>query len=225
MDKKIILNKYKYVDAENKNISNRLSLQNDKKIIREDQFDEEINEYNVYLDERESCNTIRLSAQINLMASNSVFNSVTEIVKNEDSDECICLNFATGVTISSAYGKPSLDWGSNMDDCIQDTQITYDGDSKKNYTYHCGIDIFDNHVLRSKTSIPNYYLNGVSQTNFNTISDYLVDGDGQELISTAYYIKYNSEGEKVGTRNPNNQYMHIYNKNNILSFTDCLGSK
>ena len=225
MDKKIILNKYKYVDAENKNVSNRLSLQNDKKIIREDQFDEEINEYNVYLDERESCNTIRLSAQINLMASNSVFNSVTEIVKNEDSDECVCLNFATGVTISSAYGKPSLDWGSNMDDCIQDTQITYDGDSKKNYTYHCGIDIFDNHVLRSKTSIPNYYLNGVSQTNFNTISDYLVDGDGQELISTAYYIKYNSEWEKVGTRNPNNQYMHIYNKNNILSFTDCLGSK
>ena len=225
MDKKIILNKYKYVDAENKNVSNRLSLQNDKKIIREDQFDEEINEYNVYLDERESCNTIRLSAQINLMASNSVFNSVTEIVKNEDSDECICLNFATGVTISSAYGKPSLDWGSNMDDCIQDTQITYDGDSEKNYTYHCGIDIFDNHVLRSKTSIPNYYLNGVSQTNFNTISDYLVDGDGQELISTAYYVKYNSEWEKVGTRNPNNQYMHIYNKNNILSFTDCLGSK
>ena len=99
-------------------------------------------------------------------------------LKNEDSDECICLNFATGVTISSAYGKPSLDWGSNMDDCIQDTQITYDGDSEKNYTYHCGIDIFDNHVLRSKTSIPNYYLNGVSQTNFNTISDYLVDGDG-----------------------------------------------
>lgn len=225
MDKKIILNKYKYVDAENKNVSNRLSLQNDKKIIREDQFDEEINEYNVYLDERESCNTIRLSAQINLMASNSVFNSVTEIVKNEDSDECICLNFATGVTISSAYGKPSLDWGSNMDDCIQDTQITYDGDNEKNYTYHCGIDIFDNHVLRSKTSIPNYYLNGVSQTNFNTISDYLVDGDGQELISTAYYVKYNSEWEKVGTRNPNNQYMHIYNKNNILSFTDCLGSK
>ena len=80
MDKKIILNKYRYIDAENKNISTRLDLHNDKKCISEDHFGEIINEYNVYLDEREACNVIRLSAQVNLMASNSVFNSVTEIV-------------------------------------------------------------------------------------------------------------------------------------------------
>lgn len=224
MDKKIILNKYRYIDAENKNISTRLDLHNDKKCISEDHFGEVINEYNVYLDEREACNVIRLSAQVNLMASNSVFNSVTEIVKDEDSDDCVCLNFSSGVTISSAYGKPSLDWGSNIDDCIQDTQITYEGDDDKNYVYHCGIDIFDNHVLRSKVSTPNYYLDGVSNATFNTISDYLVDENGTEWISSAYNIVV-KDGYICGNRHEENGYMHLYNKDNIMSFVDCLGSK
>lgn len=225
MDKRIILNKYRYADAEAKNMSTLINLKTDKNIIREDDFSAEVNAYNIYLDERESCNTIRLTCQVNLMASNSLFNSITEIVKNEGSDNCECLNYRPK-KIETAYAKPDIEWGKNINDCIQDTQITYSEDPKKNYTYHCGIDIFDNHILRSLTAIPNYYNKHYSDLSFNTINDFLMDEDGKEYDSAANHIKKVWVGvgvfQLIGERNT--EYLHLYNKSNIRSFIDTINS-
>ena len=90
---KLLLNQARYIEAGSSNMSVPVSLQSNMDIIVDDRFNEVVNEYNVYLDEREVCTKIRLTADINLLASNIIFNSVTEIVKNEGSNDCICLNY------------------------------------------------------------------------------------------------------------------------------------
>ena len=249
MEEKILLNKYRYADSEEKNMSSRINLSNEIKSVREDDYSERVNEYDLYLDEREACNTIRLTTQINLVATNHLFNFVTEITKNED--DCKnreCLNF-NPKAIGGVYGKgDSYKWGSSISDCIQDTQITYGNDSRKNYTYNCGIDIFDNHVLRSKTKIPNYYKKqGVK---FNTITDLLCDIESttypggtektMKLFSPSMSMhdngivatpngdnsKYLSNINGVGVVDVKDRNtMHLYSKNGILSFADCLQSR
>ena len=105
MEEKILLNKYRYADSEEKNMSSRINLSNDIKSLREDDYSERVNEYDLYLDEREACNTIRLTAQINLVATNHLFNFVTEITKNEDDNmNRECLNFEPHA-IGGVYGK------------------------------------------------------------------------------------------------------------------------
>ena len=133
MEKKIKLNQYSNVDAGKMNTSININMTNDKNIIRENEFNEGINLYNTYLDEREACTKIRLTSQINLIANNSVFNYVTEVVKNEESPSAVCLNF-THKTVEDTFGKSTkYQWGSEQKELIRDTQITASNYSDKNY--------------------------------------------------------------------------------------------
>ena len=212
MEKKIKLNQYSNVDAGKMNTSININMTNDKNIIRENEFNEGINLYNTYLDEREACTKIRLTSQINLIANNSVFNYVTEVVKNEESPSAVCLNF-THKTVEDTFGKSTkYQWGSEQKELIRDTQITASNYSDKNYKYLCGIDIFNNHVLRSLNSTPVYYKSGVSTKYFNTISDLLVDENGTKPKSAAYHTSSDTN-------------MHLYRRNTILSFIDCINKR
>ena len=93
MQEKLLINQARYVDAGKSSTTVPIDLSTNKDIIVNDQFNDVINQYNVYLDERENCTKIRLIADVNMLASNIVFNSVTEIVKNEGSNFCRCLNY------------------------------------------------------------------------------------------------------------------------------------
>ena len=53
-------------------------------------------QYEQYLEERGKCNKIRLTCQVNPICSNVLYNSVTEIVRNEGSDDVEVLNYGNG---------------------------------------------------------------------------------------------------------------------------------
>ena len=184
MQERLLINQARYVDAGKSSTTIPIDLSTDKDVIVNDQFNDVINQYNVYLDERENCTKIRLIADVNLLASNIIFNSVTEIVKNEGSDVCKCLNYEPTI-ISSTIGKKSastFSWGENISYAIKDTQITWDGKEDKNYTYLCGIDIFDNHILRSKTKYASHYNTKYDNIGtFNTIDETLTDFEGMPV--------------------------------------------
>lgn len=184
---RLVLNQYRHLDAEGKSSTVKVNLSNNQKQIKEENFNEVINQYNVYLDEREDCNKIRLTAQVSVVASNVLFNYITEIVKDEGSDKCECLNYTSN----------------NITDKTMNTE------DSRNYQYHCGIDIFNNHILRSKKLIPN--IKSVNTADYNTIRDYLYDINGQKLLSTLY--------------SKENKPMHMYTKKNILSFEDCIDKR
>lgn len=231
MQKKILLNQARNADSDISNITIPVDLTGDKDIIVDDQFSEVVNQYNVYLDEREQCTTVRLTAQVNLIASNRIFNSVTEIVKNEGSNSSQnlkpkFLNYFHE-TIGSSLGRQrTYEWGSNINAAVMNTEITYDGKDDKNYTYLCGIDIFNNHILRSKTTYPSYYYgNNNSQyniENYNTISEYLADRNGYKDRVYTKIAVINSHGTRVPIENVRDFYMHRYTKNTIQSYFESL---
>lgn len=211
MQGKYIINQARYVDAGKSSTTFPINLSTDRDIIVNDQFNDVINQYNVYLDERENCTKLRLITDVNLIASNVVFNSVTEIVKNEGSPECICLNYEPR-HIESTIGKSAstVNWGEDISYAVMDTQITWDGQKDKNYTYLCGIDIFDNHILRSKTKYASHYDKKYdSLGTFNTIDEILTDIEGKPLSLS---------GMINNTPTP----CRRYTKNNTITFLESI---
>lgn len=190
MQKQILPNQYRHVDSEAKNMSIRVNLQTNNHLIKESEYNEIINQYDRYLDERESCNTIRLTAQVNLIADNALFNHVTEVVKGEGSDKCVCLNF-NSTKVDSSFGKLSwYKWGDSQSDLTRDTQLSAPNYDDKNYQYLCGMDIFNNHILRATTKFSNVYREYVNEYDrwetpncFNTLNEYAMDINGNKYHS------------------------------------------
>lgn len=135
--------------------------------------------YQVYNDERDVCERFRLIFTINPICTNVLFNARTEAVRYEGSDDCVLL---TGITKISAdempyvVNKTPLDW----EQAIRDTEYSQPELMADNepLIYHCGWDIFNNHMLRKDDFV---YVSKTKETdnnNFNTLKDYVRDNNG-----------------------------------------------
>ena len=186
-----------------------------------------ISQYDLYNEEREKCNKIRLTCQINAMCSNVLFNPITEIVKNEGSENVSFLNYGifkdlNGKTLEEVSDKivyktnDTSSW--NKDNAVRDTQISNDG-----YVYHCGLNIFNNHLVRSKTfkAICKVYSDEsqVTDKNFNTITDTMRDIDGNKVMEKLYYPI------ESGMVDPKTVNLHIYEYDDIYTFQDCIDNR
>lgn len=215
MEEQILLNSNKSKSTFDSDVSLRFNLSNNKDTLPDMGLNETLNYYNQYLVEREKCNKIRLTAQINVLATNVLCNYVSEVVKDEDSNDCVCLNFNPKTFEKSEIigNKPQAWGGDNIYELCKDTQLSRPI-PEMNYTYHPGIDILNNHVLRSKTPISSFYLNlDVNNTNvFNTIEDYIKDKNGYKQLSVAH--------KKLSRFS--DEFLHIYNKSNFLPFSHTL---
>ena len=160
----------------NVNKTLNVKVSGNKKILPETSIDGVINAYDLYNEERELSNKFRLVFDINPYCTNVLFNPITEVVKDEGSDNVVCLNFTpkTASEINGVYGK---DGRLTYDEyeAVRDTQLT---NERCGYTYHCGLDIFNNHILRGDTfKTVNMYRG--SSPDFNTIDDSYRTVDGQ----------------------------------------------
>ena len=72
------------------NVENRLDVEikNTSNLIRCNNVKETIDQYEQFLQERNDCSKYRLILTINPFCSNVLFNPVTEIIKDEGSDNC-----------------------------------------------------------------------------------------------------------------------------------------
>lgn len=213
----------KNTSKEHTNVSNTVyvDLSNTNGVLPSGLYNKSVDSYGVYLKERKESDKIRLIVQINSYASNVLFNPITEVVKNEGSDEVECLNFISnnGKHINGTVGHtPDYKW--NYSAFTEDTQIS---NAKCGYDYHCGIDIFNNHILRSRNfkSIE-YHIS----PEFNTISDIMYDSDNEEVID---WLPSNdkelrtSENSITGDGFSN---IHVYGEyNDAYSFNDCISEK
>ena len=89
----ILLNKQKSKVSHNMNSFVPIRLTSGAKLLPTDSLATTINEVELYNQERQASNIIRLTCTINPICSNVLHNTITEIVKNEGSNECFCLNF------------------------------------------------------------------------------------------------------------------------------------
>ena len=145
---KIILSESLNKSSKNENMSLNISLSGNKKLLPDDGVETKLDLYDLYVNERKESNKFRIIVNINPYCSNVLFNPFTEIVKYSG-DTIELLNYSTGSTINNdgIIGKTSsFTWTAY--DAIRDTQLSNDNCG---YTYYCGLDIFNNHILRNKT--------------------------------------------------------------------------
>ena len=297
MNTKIFLNEF---DSK-KSVSNtnglNVSLGGKRKLIPSTDASYVISAYEQYNKEREACNIIRLTCEVNPVCSNVLFNRISEVVKDEGCSGLTMLNYGFSGSENSActesgyhifdgvkYKEQSMEfWSGNtafyqsVDDrvntlsygttvsqavkassnnydngqcfdevassaitnAIRDMQLSKDDSEGKHFVYHCGLDIFNNHLIRSKTFKPvckikeGAILDGCDTKSkcddpqsskpygaFNTIADVMRDVNGNKVVEKMYFpVSAQIDGNtKILAR-------HLYEYDDIYSFEDAVENK
>lgn len=171
-----------------------------------------LSQRSVYEEERQAANKYRLILTVVPYCSNVLFNPLTEIIKDEGSDDVQVVTDASNAkTISGCYGLQTP----TRVQMISNTE--YSSKQRGNFTYHPGYDFFDNHILRNKTfKIVNRINSSPSAEEkrvFNTIADFCRGRDGDKKK----YVK-RSDVNNVSDSNTK----HLYLKDDILEIDDSI---
>lgn len=219
----ILLNKQKSKVSNNTNSFVPIRLTNGAKLLPTDSLVTTINEVELYNQERQASNIIRLTCTINPICSNVLHNTITEIVKNEGSDDCFCLNFTSLSDCDDCdeekllYKKKSS--FENAFSGVRDTQLSNEANG---FQYHCGTDIFNNHILRSLTfkTVCGYAQGtGGKHDEFNTLEDTMRSIDGKNISGYKDYIE---DDRKSKNGKPSIKKLHLYLKEEVLSFEESV---
>lgn len=232
MDAKIFLQSH--LSKKSSNTSNGVNVQfkGRRKLLPTNDVSEIVSQYDQYLLERESCNKIRLTCQVNPICTNVLFNPITEIVRYEGSNNVELLNYLDGSTelknTDLLYKTPNILCSSNLNDnsgsqkhhtnAIRDTQLS---NTKNGFIYHCGLDILNNHLIRSNTFKTICRRDKDSDSNvFNTIGDTMRDVSGNQVIETLYFpVSSSIDGHKKDVE------AHIYRYDDILQFDESISNR
>ena len=232
MDAKIFLQSH--LSKKSSNTSNGVNVQfkGRRKLLPTNDVSEIVSQYDQYLLERESCNKIRLTCQVNPICTNVLFNPITEIVRYEGSNNVELLNYLDGSTelknTDLLYKTPNILCSSNLNgnsgsekhhtNAIRDTQLS---NTKNGFIYHCGLDILNNHLIRSNTFKTICRRDKDSDSNvFNTIGDTMRDVSGNQVIETLYFpVSSSVDGHKKDVE------AHIYRYDDILQFDESISNR
>ena len=218
----ILLNKQKSKVSNNMNSFVPIRLTSGAKLLPTDSLVTTINEVELYNQERQASNIVRLTCTINPICSNVLHNTITEIVKNEGSNECFCLNFEP--LDDNNANKLLYKTKSSFTDAfsgVRDTQLSNEANG---FQYHCGTDIFNNHILRSLTfkTVCGYSGNSGRHDEFNTLTDTMRSIDGKNISG---YKDYTEEDRKSKNGKPSIKKLHLYLKEEVLSFEECVENR
>lgn len=219
MDKQLFLEENRSEFSNNVENAMNIALSTKTRLLPNNSVTDDFSLFEQYNKERDECNKYRLILTINPICSNILFNKKTEIVLNEGSDECFAIRDAEEKKYDKdTYAKKALNSTPlSYLQMIRDAEYTH----KENggFIYHCGIDIFNNHMLRKKNFIHvnnyNLFSDDLSKPVYNTIFDYKRNGKG-DIVEEK--IHSNVEDLNKTTK------MHLYQYDTIMSmpmaFTD-----
>ena len=210
-----------------------VELQHHTKVFPFPSVSNTIDQRELFEQERENSKLYRLILTINPYCTNVLFNAVSEIVKNEGTDKPSDLITAT------ADGQHKANSVSPSNDITNIRMIRNTMYSNQNYDfkYHCGYDIFNNHILRNQsfklvnplkqtTSFKYQNTSGTNKSeielNYNTIEDIMRYADGTEVV-----LKRRTSVKEIQGVNSNpsqNWARHLYLKDDILSFVDSINA-
>lgn len=217
--REIFLEKNKSKVSVNKESELAVSLSAKTRLLPYGDISERLSLIKLYNDEKDACKRYRMIFTINPICTNVLFNSRSEIIRREGSSACTVLdryeNDYTGLSSSGFINTSAL----NILQAIRDTEYTHKDlfTDENPYVYHCGWDIFNNHMLRNEDFIHISKVNGDSRTVFNTIRDYLRDKEGRIVTEKISYST--PETKDYATR------LHVYQYDNILSMYNAFKNK
>lgn len=247
----ILLNKSKSKQSVNVNNTLQISLDRNVKMLPSTEFTENVNLNDVYNDERKNSNKIRLIISIHPYCSNVLFNNFTEIIYYDENDKCQLLPYKDkgasliiknklieGIEDFEPYKYKegsTFEW--NTEEAIRDTQLS---NNKYGFTYYCGLNIFNNHLMRKNTFKVVSKMNGTEskeqKDRFNTIEDMMREFDGEQVMSYSdinysqtpnlplhLYLREDIDTFKESVENhlsEQNGWFGFTNRSNITSYVD-----
>ena len=200
-------------DVTSVNVENRLDIDISKKekLLPNESLVDNFSLFEQYNNERDNCNNFRLILNVNPVCSNVLFNIKSEIVINEGSNSASCLNFSSNGWDKDTYAKNAVNTTNPITvvDAIKNTE--YSNKDNGCFVYHCGVDIFNNHMLRNKIFMhinkTNYKEGDNKLLVYNTLADYLRDNNGN-VITENIHVMYN-------LTDPTER--HIYNTDSLYT--------
>ena len=208
MEQKILLEKNRSKYSVNTDSYIGFDLSGKSKLLPFDAVNDTLNLNQLYMDERDSSEKFRMIFTVNPICSNVLFNMKTEVMKKEGSDDCIVLIGETAGDREYAVNTKPL----NLRQAIKDTEYSHPelfGDEVP-YVYHCGTDIFNNHMLRNDDFVYVNKVNDKDKDVFNTIEDIVRSISGDT-------IKNVQEDVTPGFTGQTKKDIHVYQYDTILS--------
>ena len=206
---KIKLNSTNSVNSLNKDTFSNIEIKQTTKPFHYLNIKETVDQYEVFKEEKENCNKYRLILTINPYCTNVLFNTLTEIIKDEGSDRLETIgDNSKAKSCGKAYGNTTP----NRYQMIRNTEYSRD---EINYEYLPGYDIFNNHILRNTSFKLVNYNNNKDRDVFNTIEDYMRYSDGSN-------VKFRKRNSISSISNEHNR--HLYLADDILNITDSINA-
>lgn len=224
MAEKIFLEKNRNIEAVNKENKINVNLTQKARLLPFNNLSVTLNLSDLFLKERDACDKYRFIFSVNPICSNVLYNMKTEIVMDEGSSSCRALvgeeGFSSGyTTIAKSNISAKVSSSVNPVDRLQAIRNTeYSHPNVGGLVYHCGLDIFNNHMLRSREFVHINRLapNGASYETcsqvFNTIFDYQRDVDGKVITEQ---ITDSPSTDSSQTK------MHVYRVDSVMSFEEA----
>ena len=185
-----------------------VGLSTKTRLLPNDNISDNFSLFEQYNRERDECSKFRLILNVNPVCSNVLYNARTEIVLNEGSSACTLL-IGNKSLDKATYAPNAVNTTTPIKymDAIRNTE--YSHSENGGFVYHCGFDIFNNHMLRKKEFV---HVNKIDDNedngkNYNTIRDYCRDGRGH-IVKEEIGVQFS----KNGSTN-----MHLYQYDTIMS--------
>lgn len=213
MTREVFLQKNKSLQSTNKTNSVSVSLDRNAKLLPRTDFINNISLLDVYDNERQTSNKLRLTFSIYPYCTNALFNNVTEVIKYNADGNIEALKKETPTSnINGIVGKPkNFEW--NLYQATRDTQISND---ICGWEYYCGLNIFNNHLLRKNTFKAVCPIKGgKTDDNFNTIEDYMRQYNGEQVMGYSD-INYTEKPELK---------LHLYLKEDVDTFKSAVSKR
>lgn len=238
----LTLNENRSVSSLNEIQNLNIDIEREEKLLPVNEIQGNIDAYIQYNKEKDACDNYRLIFTIRPYCSNILFNHITEAVFQEGNPYC---DLAT-MEIDAYDENKHLNLGYvpyklldinlnevDIHNTLSGSPITrdtgYSSDTfKKSHNflnYNCGIDIFNNHLLRKKEFICVNSRNNQNNVTtfekmrFNTLFDYIREPWGNVIVGLT---NTNTNGNNVPYKNT--AKLHIYNLDNVYSFTDAISN-
>ena len=223
MDREVFLLENRSEFSNNVESSINIELSTKTRLLPNDNASDTFSLFEQYNRERDECDRYRFIFAVNPICSNVLYNMKTEIIINEGTDDCnVILDKNNGGVSKNTFAPNAVNTESTITyrQALMDTEyshklIGYNGI----FEYHCGIDIFNNHMLRK---IGFVHVNPISQSEtgnsgrvYNTIKDFLRDGRGDVISSDI----------SVDNSNRTRTNMHLYEYDTIQSMLQAFGEK
>lgn len=126
-----------------------VNLNRDISLFHDELLTDTVDTMQVYNDEKDKSTKHRFIFTLYPICSNVLFNKITEIVFNEGASDAKILTNDSSNNITSTSSAVSKEPITRIQ-AIRNTEYSHD---KYNLTYHCGVDMFNNHLLRCKENI------------------------------------------------------------------------